>query len=183
MEPGWRLLNPALHSSSLLPLLAPVGRPFVLTGVTRRHQLPIRQCNIRPILPVCDWEILEWSKATNLIYTASINKEIVPSLIALLNNGCLFGNHFPISCPTRTRRVLFLSLPFLGYIPSYIRVLLKQPNSDEKIHTSGPNQTLCLFDPNYLWTDAVSAEEAVVVVIEISCLCFDRGKMSTVNQC
>lgn len=68
-----------------------------LTGVTCRHQLPIRQCNIRPILPACDWEILEWSKPTNLIYRASINKEIVPSLIALLNNGCLFGNHFPIS--------------------------------------------------------------------------------------
>lgn len=72
-------------------------RPFVSTGVTCRHQLPIRQCNIRPILPACDWEILEWSKPTNLIYRASINKEIVPSLIALLNNGCLFGNHFPIS--------------------------------------------------------------------------------------
>lgn len=26
-----------------------------------------------------------------------MNREIVPSLIALLNNGCLFGNHFPIS--------------------------------------------------------------------------------------
>ena len=98
------LPNATLHSTvissphtSSLPPLAPVGRPFVLTGVTCRHQLPIRQCNIRPILPVCDWEILEWSKPTNLIYRASINKEIVPSLIALLNNGCLFGNHFPIS--------------------------------------------------------------------------------------
>lgn len=84
-------------SNTPLPLTTPVGRPFVSTGVTCRHQLPIRQCNIRPILPACDWEILEWSKPTNLIYRASINKEIVPSLIALLNNGCLFGNHFPIS--------------------------------------------------------------------------------------
>lgn len=79
------------------PLPAPEGHPFVLTSVTCRHQLPIRQCNIRPILPACDWEILEWSKLTNLIYRASRNKEIVPSLIALLNNECLFGNHFPIS--------------------------------------------------------------------------------------
>lgn len=96
-----------------------MGRPFVSTGVTCRHQLPIRQCNIRPILPACDWEILEWSKPTNLIYRASINKEIVPSLIALLNNGCLFGNHFPIShhfpldWPSR---VLFFFL-VLSFVP------------------------------------------------------------------
>lgn len=85
---------PANRSSSMLP---PVGRPFILTDVACRHQLPIRECNIHPILLVCEWEILEWSEPTNLIYKAGINKEIVPSLIALLNNGCVFGNHFSIS--------------------------------------------------------------------------------------
>lgn len=98
------LLNATLETIVIVPthppyplLLATVGRPFVSACVTCRHQLPIRQCNIPPILPACDWEILKWSKPTNVIYRASISKEIVPSLIALLNNGCVFGNHFPIS--------------------------------------------------------------------------------------
>lgn len=121
-------LQSSLSTPPASPLLVSVGHPFVSIGVTCRHQLPIRQCNILPILPPCDCEILEWSKLTNLIYRASINKEIVPSLIALLNNGCLFGNHFPIShhFPSdRPRRVfsfcflvpyLFLNTLISGYL-------------------------------------------------------------------
>lgn len=167
-EPGWslymrrpviRLLNATLHSivissphTSSFPFLAPADPPFVSTSVTCRHQLPIRQCNIRPILPACDWEILEWSKPTNLIYRASINKEIVPSLIALLNNGCLFGNHFPISqhfpldWPSRVLFFfLFFSFVFISYF--FLWSPLKQPISDGKIYVTGPNKNLCLFDP------------------------------------
>lgn len=128
-RPGTCSLNATLRSiiislshTSNLPLPAPVGRPFFLTGVTCHRQLPIRQCNIRPILPVYDWEILKWSKATNLIYRASINKEIVPSLIALLNNGCLFGNHFSIShhfprdWPNREPSFFFFCYYFLVFL-------------------------------------------------------------------
>lgn len=32
-----------------------------------------------------------------MIRKGSINKEIVPSLIGLLNNGRVLGNHFPVS--------------------------------------------------------------------------------------
>lgn len=91
------VINLCPNTTSLLPLPTPVSHPFVSTGVTCRHQFPIRQNNIHPILPACDWEISEWSKPTNRIYGARINEQTEPSLIALLNNGCLFGNHFPIS--------------------------------------------------------------------------------------
>ena len=101
-------------------LLAPAGRPFVLIGVTCHHQLPIRQYNIRQILPACDWEILKWSKPTNLIYRASINKEIVPFLIALLNNGCLFGNHFPISHHFPLDWPSWVFFPFFSILPVFL---------------------------------------------------------------
>jgi len=111
---------------------------------------------------------LEWSKATNLIYRASINKKIVPSLIALLNNGCMFGNHFPISHHfplnwlSRPPLLFFLSFPLFlaaglwwagvlwngaGKIFIVTNSLSLWPNVSQRHHRGGG----CCWDCNVLF--------------------------------
>lgn len=153
------VINSCFNTARLPPsFFSPVSRPFVLTGVTCRHQFPIRQNNIHPILPACDWEISKWSKPTNRIYSARINEETEPSLIALLNNGCLFGNHFPISQPSlRIIRCNFL--PF--FFPSPFRWGGSLPLWPKE---SGAE----LSSQRWRYNDSITTEEAGVVISETS---------------